>query len=368
MPQKFQKSFLPYYLVRFLILNLLGSIFLTIQPSISAAEPAVSRIAFGSCAKQDKPQPIWEAIFRAKPDLFLMLGDNIYVADTTDPSYMAAEYEKLGKEKMFSKIRESIPILATWDDNDYGAKDGGGDYPGKEKAKELFLNFFGAANDDPRRDHPGVYYSKYFGSPRERVQVIMLDTRYFRSPLKKKKNPKPGLGPYEPEESPSATVLGQEQWQWLEKELRQPAVLRVLVSSIQVLADEHGYETWGNFPKEREKLFKIITEAKASGVIILSGDRHQAELTLRKDILPYPLYDLTSSSFNSPRPPGEEPNHYRVHEKYNGPNFGLVEIDWDAKNPIISISIRDVKGEVVFQSDFPLKSLEFTKQALTPYP
>ena len=24
--------------------------------------PLVTRIAFGSCAKQDKPQPIWEAI------------------------------------------------------------------------------------------------------------------------------------------------------------------------------------------------------------------------------------------------------------------------------------------------------------------
>ena len=41
----------------------------------------ISRIAFGSCAKQWHHQPIWDAVIAAQPDLFLFLGDAIY-ADT----------------------------------------------------------------------------------------------------------------------------------------------------------------------------------------------------------------------------------------------------------------------------------------------
>ena len=54
---------------------------LTVLP-LSAAEP-VTRIALGSCADQDRPQPIWEAIVAQQPQLFLFLGDNVY-ADTED--------------------------------------------------------------------------------------------------------------------------------------------------------------------------------------------------------------------------------------------------------------------------------------------
>ncbi|MET0658010.1 MAG: hypothetical protein ABW110_07620 [Steroidobacteraceae bacterium] len=49
----------------------------------------LTRIAFGSCAKQDKEQPIWDAVLASKPDLFIFLGDNIY-GDTTDMQVMRA--------------------------------------------------------------------------------------------------------------------------------------------------------------------------------------------------------------------------------------------------------------------------------------
>ena len=44
----------------------------------AAAEEPLSRISFGSCAKQDKPQPIWDAVVAGRPELFIFLGDNIY--------------------------------------------------------------------------------------------------------------------------------------------------------------------------------------------------------------------------------------------------------------------------------------------------
>src|SRR5690606_21285898 len=137
----------------------------------------------------------------------------------------------------------TCPILATWDDHDYGVNDGDASYPRKAEAAKLMLDFFKVPADSPRRQHEGVYGAYRFGPEGKRVQVILLDARYFKS------RPKPDLrseeekkrlniiGRYVGDEDPKATVLGEEQWQWLEEQLRQPADVRLLVSSIQVVAD-----------------------------------------------------------------------------------------------------------------------------------
>ena len=80
-----------------------------------------------------------------------------------------------------SRSAQTCPILATWDDHDLGANDAGGDYPKKDESQKIFLDFFGDPADSPRRHRPGVYDAKVFGPEGKRVQVILLDTRYFRS-------------------------------------------------------------------------------------------------------------------------------------------------------------------------------------------
>ncbi|MDO6425089.1 alkaline phosphatase D family protein, partial [Saccharophagus degradans] len=67
------------------------------------------------------------------------------------------------------------------------------------------------------------------------------------------------------------TILGEEQWNWLNLELKNStANFNVVMSSIQVIPAEHPYEKWGNFPNERERLFGVIAGSKAKNVIILS--------------------------------------------------------------------------------------------------
>ena len=41
----------------------------------------VQKIIFGSCIDQKKPQPIWQTILAAKPDLFIFGGDNVYASN-----------------------------------------------------------------------------------------------------------------------------------------------------------------------------------------------------------------------------------------------------------------------------------------------
>ena len=323
-----------------------------------APAKALERIAFGSCATQERPQPIWDAVSRTNPDLLLLLGDNIY-ADTEDMDVMRAKYAKFAAMPGFKAIRSRVPILATWDDHDLGVNDGGVSYPKKDESQQVFLDFFGEPSDSSRRKQAGVYDARVYGPPGKRVQVIMLDTRYFRSDLKEKPVKVRNEGPYLPNDDPNATILGEAQWAWLEKQLEVPAEFRLVVSSIQVVAEQHGWEKWMNIPKERERLFNLIKKTKANGVVFLSGDRHLAELSLLYDALEYPTFDLTSSGLNQgarfPRP--FEQNQARVATMNWGDNFGLVTIDWSLPDPEISLQIRDVAGDIRIQQKISLSTL-----------
>jgi len=320
-------------------------------------QAALQRIAFGSCVRQDRAQPVWDAVLAADPDLFILLGDNIY-ADTRDMDVMRRKYAELAANPGFARLRATTPILATWDDHDYGLNDAGADYAMRAASQQVFCDFFGVPADSPRRTTPGIYDSVTVGPDGRRVQIILLDTRYFRGPLTRA-DPRPaGRGPYTPQTDESVTLLGEAQWAWLERQLRQPADLRLIASSIQFVADRHGWECWGQFPHERRRMIDLIDRTGAERVVFLSGDRHSAELSrLETERTPYPLYDATGSALNQPRRPQDEPNPYRIGEVIWGPNFGLLRIDWSGE-PAVRFELRNVDGEPIVAHTAPLAALE----------
>lgn len=317
-------------------------------------EAPLRRIAFGSCAKEDWPQPIWDPIVDAKPDLFVFLGDNIY-GDTLDMDVLKAKYAKLAAVPGFQKIKKTCPLMATWDDHDYGWNDAGCEYPKRAESQAIFLDFWEVPQDSPRRTRQGVYDARVFGPAGKRVQVIVLDTRYHRTTLRTSRE-----SGYIPDSDPSSTVLGEAQWKWLEEQLRVPAELRVVVSSIQVVAQDHPFEKWMNFPKEREKLFALLKSTKAAGVIFLSGDRHLAEISMMDGGVGYPIYDVTASALNrsSKRWRTYEVNRHRVGTLNWGDNFGVLEVDWDRQDPQIRMQIRDADGDIAIQRKLFLSTLQ----------
>lgn len=319
--------------------------------------PEVSRIHFGSCLRESEPVPIFEAILAEEPELFLFIGDNIY-ADTEDMDVMRAKYARLAAIEGFAQLRLRAPVMATWDDHDYGENDAGAEYPMKREAQEVFVNFWGDPPDSPRRRREGVFEARTLGPEGRRVQILMLDTRFFRGPLKTGER-RLG-GPYYPDPDPSVPMLGEAQWQWLERRLREPAELRLIVSSIQFVASDAGQETWSNLPSERRRLVDLIAETGASGVVFLSGDRHWAELSRLDEEAPYPLYDLTSSALNQIHPRGTPTdNRWRISEStYHLENYGVVEIDWEAEDPEVTLSIRDIEGATRIEHALRLSELQ----------
>jgi alkaline phosphatase D len=334
---------------------------------------APTKIAFGSCADQNKPQPLWKEILKEKPDLMIMMGDNIY-ASTADTKNQIEEYKKLAKITEYKTARETIPIMATWDDHDYGVNDGGEDNITKEDSRKAFWFHWPYVKDSTLLDQPGIFHSKVMGGIREgrgrrarvtqSVHVIMLDTRWNRSPLKlaevktvndnvqSPENPPPVIKKYDPTDDPKATILGPEQWDWLEDQLREPADLKILVSSIQVIADDHGFEKWGNFPKEKQRLYDLMAKTKPKNLIILSGDRHLASIA-KTEIKGWgTLYDVTSSSINKAKDLSEKDSSY-LFGTYGKENFGLITIDWPKRTA--QVEIKDLDDKTVQELDLKLR-------------
>lgn len=355
-----------------------GSRPLVLATPADAQQAQHLRIAFGSCAKQSKPQPIWATVRAARPDLFLFLGDNLY-ADAKDADTLRQRYAEFRRVDALQAFRRDVPHLATWDDHDFGDDDVGAEYPLKALSQQLFCDEWNEPADSPRRTRPGIYEAYRIERGGRTVQVLVLDLRFNRTALvadptlkqgymamyaKAKLGGAPMKGWYVPNPDPAATLLGEAQWAWLAERLAEPADVRLIVSSVQFAAEGTGWECWNNFPRERQRLLDLIRDKRAEGAVVISGDMHYADLS-RWDVPGgYPLWDLTSSGLTEvwdiPTP-----NARRVGAVYAGINFGLLDLDFSTPVPTLQFSIRDLKGDTRLQHRLSLDQLRFPKSPST---
>ncbi len=317
-------------------------------------------LAFGSCLK-DPAHPMLARVLTLPMDLFLFLGDNIY-ADTTDMSVMRAKYDALKTSDFFRTLRARVPVLATWDDHDLGANDAGADYPKIREAKAEFFRWLDEPADSARRRRAGVYDAHLVGPPGRRVQIILLDTRTFRSPLRRAAKGEPALlgGAYRPPADPAATLVGEEQWRWLREQLLRPAEVRLIASSIQFVSEFSGAEAWANLPLEKQRMLDLLRETRAGGVLFVSGDRHWCELSRMPGPTGYPLHDLTSSALTEKHARGTpSPNRYRaLPETYHDVNVGHLRIAWTDGDAALAWRIVDVDGRTRLEHRLHLRDLQ----------
>ena len=298
--------------------------------SLSFVHADTTKFGFGSCLDQDYPQPIWETIKKEDLDYFVFLGDNVY-GDLPSGSLrkMAGAYKK--QKNNFPEWLENVESLSIWDDHDYGLNDAGSEYPLKRQSQEIFLNFWEIPLDDDRHIRDGIYFSEEKIIEGKVFKLIFLDTRFFRSELK---GPK---GKYVENLDPEATILGNSQWNWLENELKNEFDFLMIFSSIQIIAKDHPYEKWSNFPLEQKRLFNLIDKHK-NNMLLLSGDRHRGGIYNMDGI-----YEITSSSMNKPGSSFEETDEYLIDETYYKENYGVIEIN----NNSVLVKLLDIEGETI---------------------
>ncbi len=320
--------------------QLLILIFISITFSFNYSY-SLDRFAMGSCNKQYKPQPLWPVIEKTNPELFLWLGDVIY-ADTEDMNIMQSKYAKQLSNKNYAKFISSIPVIGTWDDHDYGANSGNANYPKKAESQQLFLDFLGEPENSLRRQQEGVYSSYTYGQGQKKVKFLVLDTRYNRTKNKKDRN----------------NILGETQWNWLEKELtNSDAKIHFLVSSHSVLASKLFFsEEWKDAPVARKRLFNLIKKTKPSGLMILTGDRHFSGY-IQKTYGNYKFHEIMASGLTHSQNIIMRTGIRRLYGKGNysfGLNFGLMDIFWDASPLQIKFSVLDVNKKVKFVKSFEM--------------
>ena len=296
-------------------------------PAIQAQEP-LTRLAFGSCNRQDLPQPLWSPILNFQPQAWIWLGDNIY-GDTNDMAVLEEKWNTQKANPNYTKLRALCPVIGIWDDHDYGRNNAGFGYPFKKESQKLFLDFLDEPTESPRRNQSGIYTTRRFGPSGSEVCVILLDGRSFRGA------PKSG-----------GDILGEAQWLWLTDILENStAQIHLICSGSQILPTEHRHEKWADYPDSRKRLLDLLARTQKTGVIFLSGDRHMAEIS-RIEHAGTSFTEVTSSGMTHFRhDSNNEKNSLRIGDFFADLNFGTIEIDWDLK--IISLAIRTNAGSVI---------------------
>ena len=314
------------------------------EPSVNIKPSHVYSIGFGSCLTQEKPMPIFNAIKSENYDLFLMLGDNVYGdTDSNDLIELRDAYEK--QRENFDRLNLNFPFEAIWDDHDYGKNDGGKEYIYKVEAEQIFLDFWNIPQDDIRRARPGLYFEKTQEIDGISIQMIFLDTRFFRDALlPTDERGAPGKERYIPHTDTSLTMLGEDQWAWLQEQLDKEVDHKIIVTSIQFLAMGHGWEAWKTLPHERQRLIDLVDQS-SSEVLFISGDRHRGGLYQFSTQSGKVISEMTSSSLNLAFANDEEDGPLRAGPTFVQENYG--EILLDKLTNTLTVNLKDNQGKII---------------------
>lgn len=277
-----------------------------------AREVPLDRIAFGSCYNPDRGGgEMWRLIHSFAPDQLILLGDQFYADMRVDfskrksnLSVITEEYNKFTTDKEWIKLSHSVKSWsATFDDHDYGMNNGDKMFRHRNASQDLFWQFVGSSPFNERGERKsGVYSSRTVsvdvggGAHSPFVyKIILLDSRSNKDPAGTK----------------NGDFLGAEQWNWLAEQLMDPAPQLLLVgSSIQALPDDKLVEeNWGEFPRARERLLRLLAAASLSpgqDVVLLSGDIHSAELSQARLTLSTHRHDRRSRGATGDNAGGED--------------------------------------------------------------
>ena len=285
------------------------------------------RIAFGSCADEGEgSSSVWRRIDADEATAIVLLGDTPYI-DTTDLETQRARYRAFASVPAFASLVSHTPLYSTWDDHDFGKNDTDGNLPGKENSRQAFREY--RPNPSFGENEQGIYTSFRQGP----VEVFLLDARWF-------------AGTEE-----TRTLLGAQQWAWLERSLRDAtAPYKVLACGMVFNGSVRPGKTdcWGRYPNEYQKLLDTIIRAGATGVVLVSGDVHWSRV-IRHDTKARIGYDLVEWTTS--------PVHERLIAIANMPHPGLrfskgvpntfLLIEGSGKQ--LTLSLRTADGETVYQ-------------------
>lgn len=324
--------------------------------------PPNFKFAVGSCAYINDPPydrpgtpygsgyEIFDAIAATEPAFMLWVGDNFYYREADWLTESAMRYRVAHNRALpeLQRLLSSTHHYATWDDHDYGPNDSDSSFRLRDAALRIFSEYF-----------PAVVY----GTPELRgvfqrfewadVEFFLLDDRYYRSPNRMP----PG---------PDKRMLGAAQMDWLKRSLRSSnARFKIIVNGNQVLNPHSRDESFAHFPEEQRELLDFIRNARVTGVLFLSGDRHMAEIIRVDQDGMYPLFDITTSpltaGLGSRLHPTEQNNPVRVPGTLvdKTKNFALIEVTGPRDDRRLTVRLLGPDRSELWRHEIAARELQF---------
>lgn len=255
-------------------------------PAASAQSEEFSFL-FGSCINpgvEERVQTL-EAMARVQADFCFLLGDTTYFRfqDWTTKEGMLARWAENRALAAFGALGASKPILAVWDDHDFGPNDANGSFRYKEIAREAFLSHFPRDVAGVRRAQEGIQFSIKIGTTR----LIFLDDRTWRDPT-------PWIA------SNGGDYLGASQFAWFQSEVAKRDYSRLIVAGgSQFYAPNPLKESYRRHAKEFGDFTAFLQDTLNVPVTFLSGDVHLTEVTALNKVFPQGGAELTSSGIGN---------------------------------------------------------------------
>ena len=339
-------------------------------------------VGFGSCAyiNQDGGYDrlngppyggeyrIFESIYEVKPDVFIWLGDNVYLREP-DWTSRTGIYQRWTHDRSTPELRAmlaTIPNYATWDDHDYGPNNSGWEFWNKEMTTEAFKLFHGNASAG-LPELPGIFTFFNWGD----VNFYLVDNRTYRTPDSVDST----------ELGCPKSMLGKRQVDWLVDTMKYhqgqssprssyPSNFNIVCIGNQVLSP-YSEDNLPNYEEEWEYLFSRIMHEGINGVVFLSGDVHFSEVS--KLVLTgggeavigktgvkgasYPFFDITSSPMTSGSWPGatpeQNPNRYDIFpgdaDRVGQRNFATLRFVGPLEDRTMTICFYDSDGNLINQ-------------------
>lgn len=303
-----------------------------------AGAPAAFEIGFGACAGYTPwHEHIWQRIASHNFPAFLLLGDNVYIDRPERPALQRYCYYRRQSRPEFRALTARTSIAAIWDDHDFGDNDSeGGPDPfepaWKVDAWQVFRNNWNNAAYGGGDDRPGVWHDWSIAD----VDVFMLDGRYYRTDV----------------DIASPSMLGPVQKQWLFDRLQASTATFKLIASPVPFPDgvkpgewDWRSDPWEGYPDEREELFSFIADQQIDGVVLLTGDRHRADVWRIERTDSYDLYELQNGRLTNIHTHDAVPGAlFSYNDKCH---FGRLRIDTTKDDPTITYDIISIDGDVV---------------------
>jgi alkaline phosphatase D len=311
-------------------------------------DPPPFKLLAGSCAFLNEPEydrpgrayggeyGIFTSMAAEQPDMMLWLGDNIYLreVDFGSISGYRHRYDQARALPELKALWSACPHYAIWDDHDYGPNDCDGAWIHKDWALDAFKAYWPNPGYGVADRVEGIATAFRFSD----VDFFLLDNRWNRVNAGTKTG--------------TPQVLGSDQIDWLIASLRTSrAPFKLIAVGGQVLSDAAIYENLANYPSERNALLERIAAEGIRGVVFLTGDRHNTELTRAELPGGLVVYDLTLSPLTSTaHDHTEEPNTLRVPETMVGErNYGVLTFSGPRKDRVLGIQVKKVDGAILWE-------------------